>query len=74
MVKWCGQIWIDDRLLSRAELKSLTAIASVLGYSNFSELFTVETDASQTGIGAVLMQKEHPLAYCSSKLTGGGED
>ena len=35
---------------------------------NFSKPFFVETDASGTGIGAVLMQGGHPLAYLSRAL------
>ena len=37
----------------------------MLALPDFSKVFTVETDASQKGIRAVLMQDEHPLAYLS---------
>ena len=40
----------------------------MLHLSNFSKVFVIETDASKTGIGGVLMQEEHPLAYFSKKL------
>ena len=36
---------------------------------NFSQTFVVESDASNIGVGAVLSQKGHPLAYFSKKLT-----
>jgi len=39
-----------------------------LGLPNFTKGLTTETDASAKGIGAVLMQKNHPVAYLSQAL------
>lgn len=35
---------------------------------SFSKPFTIETDASQYGVGVVLLQNGHPLAYVSKPL------
>jgi hypothetical protein len=40
----------------------------VLTLPNFQETFTVETNACQDGIGAVLMQRGHPVAFLSKAL------
>lgn len=39
--------------------------APVLRLPNFIKLFIVETDASGTGMGVMLQQKGHPIAFIS---------
>jgi len=50
------------------DLKVAMTRTLVLALPNFKETFTVETDACQDGIGAVLMQKGQPIAYLSKAL------
>jgi hypothetical protein len=49
-------------------LKKCLIEALVLAVPNFAKQFVVETDASDHGIGAVLMQDNHPIAYLSKPL------
>ena len=50
-------------------LQTTLTSTPILALPNFSQTFVVETDASNIGVGSVLSQNGHPLAYFSKKLT-----
>ena len=52
------------------KMKKVMSTCPFLALPDFSLPFTLECDASREGIGVVLMQKRHPLAYESWKLRG----
>nr|GEZ26900.1 hypothetical protein [Tanacetum cinerariifolium] len=61
--------WNPSTELAYHKLKEAMVKALVLALPNFEEEFVVETDASGKGIGAVLCQNGHPIAYWSKTLS-----
>ena len=61
-------MWTSEHQLAFDTLKQALCSAPVLGIPDFSQVFAIETDACQTGVGAVLLQNGHPLAYVSKPL------
>lgn len=61
--------WTSESTKAFVALKEAMTSAPVLKLPNFEEEFVVETDASNNGIGAILMQQGHPIFYFSQKLS-----
>lgn len=60
--------WTVEAQLAIDNLKQAMPSTLVLALPNFSETFEIETDASDIGIGVVLMQKGQPIAFLSKAL------
>jgi hypothetical protein len=61
-------VWTSEHEASFQALKAALTSTPVLALPDFSKKFTIETDACDRGIGAVLMQEGHPLAFLSKAL------
>jgi hypothetical protein len=61
-------LWTSEHDTAFQALKSALCHSPVLALPNFAKPFVIETDASDSGLGAVLMQDGHPLAFFSKAL------
>lgn len=61
--KWNPQAQLAFQKLQEAMIQSL-----FLALPHFNEEFIIETDAYGIGIGAILQQQGHPIAYLSTTL------
>ncbi|XP_068663001.1 uncharacterized mitochondrial protein AtMg00860-like [Aristolochia californica] len=60
--------WNEEASTAFDALKNALASTRVLQLPNFDDLFVIECDASGGGIGVVLHQNSHPIAYFSRQL------
>ena len=61
-------VWTVDTETAFQVLKQAPISAPILALPDFKQQFVIDTDACDVGIGAVLSQKGHPVAYVSRSL------
>jgi hypothetical protein len=61
--------WTTTTDHSFQAFKEAMCTTHVLALPNFTKKFFLECDASRRGIGVVLMQYGHPLAFTSKQLS-----
>lgn len=69
LLKKNGFKWSTEVESAFTHLKEMMIKAPVLALLNFKKPFVLETDASQIGIGVVLMQNKQPIAYFSQAMS-----
>jgi hypothetical protein len=61
-------VWTSDHDTAFQTLKQLLAQAPIIVLPDFNKPFYIEIAASETGVGAVLMQENHPIAFVNKSL------
>ena len=65
--------WLPEHETAFQILKEALCTPPTLAYANFTKPFILHTDASRSGLGAILYQesdgKEHPIAFASRTLS-----
>ena len=61
--------WLPKHDAAMQELKRLASTMPVLRYYDVTKPVTIQSDASQSGLGCCLMQEGQPIAFASRALT-----
>ena len=69
LTKLCSKkatfVWGESQQKAFNDMKKILSQETLLAYPNFDEPFTTHTDASHTQLGAVISQKNKPIAFHS---------
>ena len=69
LLKNDGFKWTQEAIEAFQQLKQAMVQAPIFALPNFTKKFIVEDDASSSGLGAVLTQDGHPIAFYSKALS-----
>lgn len=61
--------WSEEQDVAMEKIRELLIKSPVLQYFDIQKPTTLQVDSSQSGLGAVLLQDNHPIAYASRALT-----
>lgn len=61
--------WEEQQEKALGEIKKVLTSKPVLRYCDVNKPVKLSVDASQSGLGAVLLQDNQPVAYASKSLT-----
>ncbi|CAG2188277.1 unnamed protein product [Mytilus edulis] len=61
--------WLENHDKALTEIKTLVTSEPVLKYYDPNMELTLQSDASETGLGAAILQENQPIAYASRALT-----
>ena len=61
--------WAEEQDEAFEKIKNMVSTAPILKYYDAAKELIIQCDASSTGLGATLLQDDHPLAYVSRALT-----
>lgn len=62
-------VWDAEQKQAMTTIKDLLTRAPVLKYFDIDKQTTLQADSSKSGLGAVLLQEGHPVAYASRALS-----
>ena len=60
--------WTNVEQMAFDKIKQIVGHETLLSYPDFNQPFEIHTDASHTQLGAVISQKNKPIAFYSRKL------